>query len=112
MQRPPDYVPELTATVTHKGPSGAGRTAGRVGRLDELDVLVRPEHEPLPRHARIDGHGRPTVCALHGWTRRGDSGCPVVDLRRGFSRGRIEEHLVHRHPELGRERIERAHGRL
>ena len=57
--------------------SGLGCATRRVCRLDELDVLVRPEHQPLPRHAGVERDGRsphralnrePGACAGRGRT--------------------------------------------
>ena len=50
--------PELVAAVAHERVGRAGRTAGLVGRLHELAILVGPEHQPLPAHAGVELDGR------------------------------------------------------
>ena len=64
-QRPAEDVSELVAAVAAERVVGAGRAARRVGRLDELDVLVRPEHQPLPRDTGAERDGRSPLGALH-----------------------------------------------
>src|SRR5581483_3924151 len=89
-----EHEAELVAAVAHERVVRARRAAGLVGGLDELDVLVRPEPEPLPGHARLEVDGRALVCALDGETwlrgrRRPRSGGGVA------GRGRLlEEQLV------------------
>ncbi len=44
-------VPELVAVMTHERVVRAGCAPRLIGGLEELDVLVGPEHEPFPSDA-------------------------------------------------------------
>ena len=57
-------VSELVAVVAEERVGRAGGTTGRIGRLDEIDILVSPEHQPLPRHTGIEGDGRSSLRTL------------------------------------------------
>src|SRR5690349_2569644 len=54
-KRPLEDVTELVAVVAHEALRRARRAAGLVRRLDELHVLVRPEHESFPSDTGVQG---------------------------------------------------------
>src|SRR4026209_1182089 len=49
-----ENMDELVAVVPHQVVTATRCVTGLVGRLDELEILVRPVLQPLPLHARLE----------------------------------------------------------
>jgi len=105
-ERAADDVAVLLAAVCHQRILGARGGADRVHDVEELDLAVPVRGEPFPAHARgqVDHASglRPLRQPVPLGRRTDDA------HRRPF----LAEHVAHRHPELGDERVERADRRI
>ncbi len=76
--------------------------------MEELDVGIAARREALPAHAGGEVDDPPRV----GVRRRDRRRRRVRAANAGRCLGAVAEHVAHRHPELGDERVERAHRRV
>src|SRR5207248_2692246 len=65
-ERAAEDVAELVPAVADEVVIGTRGTARLVGRLDEFDVFVGPERQPLPRHTGVERDRSSFVGALYG----------------------------------------------
>ncbi len=101
---------ELVAVVTDESVFGARGGTRLVGRLDELHVLVRPEHQLSPADARAERDGGTSLRAPERDPRTSDGRRRRIPERVLVRRrGPVGEHLVDGDLQLGCERVQRAH---